>query len=259
MTNAFKHHDIEMTDDVYGAMLTDAPVKYRIVIWGVFAFFAAMIAWSSVASLDRVTRGEGKVIPSSQIQLIQSLDGGILQAMYVQEGQLVKQGEPLARIDDTRFRSEFAQQEEEVSSLTANTIRMQTELDSIELVPAAPTWQKQIQITIQPLTFPATLEAAEPELIARQKQEYQGRLLDLKNKLEILARQILQKQQESQEIDSKIRTLSDSYGLIKRELKITVPLAKKGHCFRNRSAQARTPSERCKRRAQFSSPYAAQN
>ncbi|MBV7300892.1 HlyD family type I secretion periplasmic adaptor subunit [Enterovibrio paralichthyis] len=228
MTNAFKREDIEMTDDLYGAMLTDAPVRYRMVIWGVFAFFAAIITWASLASLDRVTRGEGKVIPSSQIQLIQSLDGGILQAMYVQEGQLVKQGEPLARIDDTRFRSDFAQQEEEVSSLRANVIRMQAELNSITLLPDAPSWREQIEINLKPVVFPETLSDNEPELIARQQLEYQGRLMDLKNRLEILARQILQKQQESQEIDCKLRTLSGSYGLISRELKITVPLAKKG-------------------------------
>lgn len=228
MTNALKRDDIEMTDDVYGAMLTDAPVRYRLVIWGVFAFFAAIITWAAFASLDRVTRGEGKVIPSSQVQLIQSLDGGILQAMYVREGQLVKQGEPLARIDDTRFRSDFAQQEEEVSSLRANIIRMRQELNSIQLFPNAPSWQDQIAITLSPVTFPEDLENAEPSLVAGQRQEYEGRLLDLKNRLEILARQLLQKQQESQEIESKIRTLSDSYGLIKRELKITIPLARKG-------------------------------
>ncbi|MDF2185177.1 HlyD family type I secretion periplasmic adaptor subunit [Grimontia hollisae] len=228
MTNALKRDDIEMTDDVYGAMLTDAPVRYRLVIWWVFAFFVAIITWAAFASLDRVTRGEGKVIPSSQVQLIQSLDGGILQAMYVQEGQLVKQGEPLARIDDTRFRSDFAQQEEEVSSLRANIIRMRSELRSIKLSPAAPNWREQIAITLSPLEFPSELEESEPALIEGQRQEYEGRLLDLKNRLEILARQILQKQQESQEVESKIRTLSNSFGLIKRELKITIPLARKG-------------------------------
>ncbi|WP_028023808.1 HlyD family type I secretion periplasmic adaptor subunit [Enterovibrio calviensis] len=228
MTNTLKRHDLEMTDDVYGAMLTDAPLRYRIVIWGVFAFFSVMLVWSNFASLDRMTRGEGKVIPSSQVQLIQSLDGGILQAMYVQEGQLVQQGEPLARIDDTRFRSDLAQQEEEVSSLRANIIRMQAELGSITLKPTAPNWREQIQIVISPLEFPVALASEEPDLIAGQRQEYEGRLLDLKNRLEILARQIQQKQQERQEIDSKLRTLSDSYGLISRELKITVPLAKKG-------------------------------
>ncbi|OEE85695.1 hemolysin secretion protein D [Enterovibrio norvegicus FF-162] len=228
MTNPLKRDDIEMTDDVYGAMLTDAPLRYRMVIWGVFIFFAVMLVWSNFASLDRMTRGEGKVIPSSQVQLIQSLDGGILQAMYVQEGQLVQQGEPLARIDDTRFRSDLAQQEEEEFSLRANILRMQTELKSIQLTPTAPNWREQIQITMLPLEFPTQLESAEPALIARQRQEYAGRLVDLKNKVEILARQIQQKQQERQEIDSKLRTLSNSYGLINRELKITIPLAKKG-------------------------------
>ncbi|WP_028021883.1 HlyD family type I secretion periplasmic adaptor subunit [Enterovibrio calviensis] len=228
MTSRIKRDDIDMTDDVYGAMLTDAPVRYRAVIWGVFAFFVCIITWSAFASLDRVTRGEGKVIPSSQIQLIQSLDGGILQAMYVQEGELVKQGEPLALIDDTRFRSDFAQQEEEVFSLRANIFRMRAELSSIVLDTTASSWQEQITVSLKVIDFSNDLSELEPELVARQRQEYEGRILDLNNRLAILGRQILQKQHEIQEIDSKVKSLSDSFALIKRELKITIPLAKKG-------------------------------
>jgi len=104
-----RHTDLDMIDDVYGAMMTDAPLRYRAVVWGALLLVASFIVWASFAELDRVTRGSGKVIPSSHVQLIQSLDGGILQAMFVDEGQLVEKGMPLARIDDTRFRSDLAQ------------------------------------------------------------------------------------------------------------------------------------------------------
>jgi adhesin transport system membrane fusion protein len=116
--------DLEMADDVYGAIFV----------------------WAYFAELDRVTRGEGKVIPSTQVQIIQSLDGGILQELYVKEGMSVNKGQMLARIDDTRFRSDMAQQNKEVDALRADIIRLRTELTSI-LVADVPNWRLQIKIS----------------------------------------------------------------------------------------------------------------
>lgn len=228
MTKRLKSNELEMTDDVYGAMMISAPVRYRIIIWALVAMVAAFVTWAAMSSLDQVTRGDGKVIPSSQVQVIQSLDGGILQAMYIKEGMIVTEGQPLARIDDTRFRSDVAQQEEEGSSLEANILRMQQELASIELAPVSENWREQIRVKKADLVFPSEMIAEEPELVSRQRLEYEGRLDDLSNKLEIQARQILQKQQETQELKTKIQTLKSSSKLVSRELDLTKPLAKKG-------------------------------
>ncbi len=185
MTKRLKSNELEMTDDVYGAMMISAPVRYRIIIWALVAMVAAFVTWAAMSSLDQVTRGDGKVIPSSQVQVIQSLDGGILQAMYIKEGMIVTEGQPLARIDDTRFRSDVAQQEEEGSSLEANILRMQQELASIELAPVSENWREQIRVKKADLVFPSEMIAEEPELVSRQRLEYEGRLDDLSNKLEI--------------------------------------------------------------------------
>ena len=134
--------------------------------------------------------------PSSQIQIIQSLDGGILQEIYVQEGGIVTKGQPLARIDDTRFRSDFDQQEQEVFGLQTNIIRMRTELDSIIISDMSSDWRQQVKITKQNLVFPQTIIDEEPELVKRQQEEYSIRLDNLSNQLEILVRQIQQRQQE---------------------------------------------------------------
>ncbi|MBO2676812.1 HlyD family type I secretion periplasmic adaptor subunit [Shewanella algae] len=220
--------DLEMVDDVYGAMMTDAPTSHRLIIWSLAIMMLCFLSWAYFASLDRVTKGTGKVIPSSQVQVIQSLDGGILKEMYVQEGMLVKQGEPLVRIDDTRFRSDAAQQEQEVYSLQANVIRLQAELNSIFISDMANDWREQLKITKIPLVFPAELAEKEPELVKRQQDEYAGRLDNLSNQVEIQARQIQQRQQETEELTSKIGTLSTSYRLVSRELELTKPLAQKG-------------------------------
>ncbi|GIU28271.1 type I protein secretion system MFP component AggB [Shewanella colwelliana] len=228
MSKHLTTHELEMVDDVYGAMMTDAPTSHRLIIWALSALALCFLLWAYFAELDQVTTGMGKVIPSSQIQVIQSLDGGIMQDLYVQEGMVVTKGQPLVRIDDTRFRSDFAQQEQEVYSLQANVLRLRTELNSITISDMASDWREQVKVVKQPLQFTQELVETEPDLVRRQTEEYEGRLDNLSNQLEILARQIQQKQQETQELASKISTLTTSFQLVTRELELTRPLADKG-------------------------------
>ncbi|MBE8168042.1 MAG: HlyD family type I secretion periplasmic adaptor subunit [Shewanella sp.] len=228
MSKKLNASDLEMVDDVYGAMMTDAPRAHRLIIWSFAGMMLCFAIWSYFSELDQVTTGVGKVIPSSQVQLIQSLDGGVLQELYVHEGMLVTKGQPLVRIDDTRFRSDYAQQEQEVVGLEANVIRLRAELDSIIVADSNTDWRKQVKINRQILIFPAELIAAEPELIQRQREEYKGRLDNLYNQLEILARQIQQRNQEVRELTSKIKTLNISHQLVIRELDLTRPLAETG-------------------------------
>lgn len=228
MSKHLTSQDLEMVDDVYGAMMTDAPASHRLTIWALTALAFTFLIWAYFAELDQVTTGMGKVIPSSQIQVIQSLDGGILQDMYVQEGLIVTKGQPLARIDATRFQSDFAQQEQEVNSLLTNVIRLKTELNSITISSIGTDWREQVKILPQALVFPQLLETNEPELTKRQREEYLGRIDNLSNQLEIQARQIQQRNQEIQELASKIRTLTTSFQLVSRELELTRPLADKG-------------------------------
>jgi adhesin transport system membrane fusion protein len=218
--------DLEMADDIYGAILTQAPSIHRLTIWSLAALFVCFFVWAYFAELDRVTRGEGKVIPSTQMQIIQSLDGGVLQELYVKEGMLVKKGQLLARIDDTRFRSDMAQQDKEVDSLRADIIRLQTELTSI-LVTDVPNWKLQINISKLRLKFPDDLNKNSPKLVLYQQDEYLGRLNKLENKVAIHGHKIIQRQQEIKDQNSKIETLKVSLELLERELTLIRPLAEK--------------------------------
>jgi len=218
--------DLEMADDVYGAIVTQAPSVHRLTIWSLAALFICFFVWAYFAELDRVTRGQGKVIPSTQVQIIQSLDGGILQELYVKEGMAVKKGQILARIDDTRFRSDMAQQNKEVDALRADIIRLRAELSSI-LVADVADWTRQIMITKKALKFPADLQENSEKLVLRQQDEYNGRLNNLENQIDIQGHQIKQRQQEIKELDSKIDTFITSLKLANRELALTRPLAVK--------------------------------
>ena len=218
--------DLEMADDVYGAMLTEVPSLHRLIIWSMAAFLLSFIVWAYFSALDQVTSGTGKVIPSSQVQIIQTLDGGVLQKWFVQEGMQVTKDQPIARIDDTRFRSDFAEQKQEVDSLRANIIRLRAELSSI-LVGNSVDWKQQIEITKQVPVYPDDLNKNAELLVIRQQEEYSGRLDNLINQLAIQGQQIQQREQEITELESKINTLGISYRLANKELALTRPLAEK--------------------------------
>ncbi|MFT4993261.1 MAG: adhesin transport system membrane fusion protein [Paraglaciecola sp.] len=218
--------DLEMADDVYGAMLTEVPSLHRLIIWSMAGLLFSFIVWAYFAALDQVTSGTGKVIPSSQIQIIQSLDGGVLEELFVQEGMQVTKEQPIARIDDTRFRSDFAEQKQEVDSLRANIIRLRAELSSI-LIGSNDDWQLQIQINKHPLAYPADLKASAGTMIKQQQDEYAGRLDNLINQVAIQGQQIKQREQEITELVSKIKTLDISYRLANKELDLTRPLAER--------------------------------
>ena len=79
----------------------------HLLLFVIAAFFVIFFAWASWAELDEVTRGEGKVIPSSQVQVVQNLEGGIVAGIAVREGAIVEQGEVLVRIDNVRAASEL--------------------------------------------------------------------------------------------------------------------------------------------------------
>ena len=218
--------DIDMADDVYGAMLTEAPSIHRLTIWALAALLVTFVVWAYYAALDQVTSGEGRVVPSSQTQIVQSLDGGILEELYVTEGMSVLKGQPIARIDSTRFQSDVNQQKQEVDSLRANIIRLRAELSSI-LVGDDKEWKLQIRIARKEVIFTNDLKSKMPDLVARQQQEYHGRLDSLVNQLAIQGSKIEQKSHEIDELDSKIATLQRSYEFANKELLLTRPLAEK--------------------------------
>ena len=82
--------DDQPLPEVEKALIDDAPRIVRLTIWGVIGFFVFLLLWAHFAIIDEVTKGEGKAIPSSRIQKIQNLEGGIVAQIYVHEGQIVE-------------------------------------------------------------------------------------------------------------------------------------------------------------------------
>src|SRR5690606_6345428 len=86
-----------------------------------------MIIWASYAQIDELVRGQGKVIPSKQLQIVQNLEGGILDQIYVEEGQQVSKGQVLMKLDDTQFNSSFQERKQAEFAIQGNIARLQAE------------------------------------------------------------------------------------------------------------------------------------
>ncbi|WED23552.1 HlyD family type I secretion periplasmic adaptor subunit [Vibrio sp. JC009] len=222
--------ELEYLDDKTAALLLKTPKNARILLWVMVLFFIFAIAWASWAQIDKVTVGEGKVIPSSQLQVVQNLEGGLVKKILVREGQSVDEGQQLILIDDTRFRSDFREREQQVANLTAGVLQLSASITSVQINEkvSARNWAKSVQINFNKLSFPPNLKESQPNLVQRQMDEYKQDLENLQNQLSVLTQQVKQKQQELIEIRSRARNLRKSYNFAKEEFEITKPLADEG-------------------------------
>jgi adhesin transport system membrane fusion protein len=97
-----------------------------IIVASAVAFFLFLI-WASLAQVDEVTRGEGKVIPSSKLQVITAADPATVSQIYVRSGQRVHKGQLLARLDNPESSSQLGQLQAETESLEARASRLTAE------------------------------------------------------------------------------------------------------------------------------------
>ncbi|RJG42043.1 HlyD family type I secretion periplasmic adaptor subunit [Motilimonas pumila] len=221
--------ELDFVDETSAAALLNTAVRARLLLWFMLLFVIVGLVWAYFAELDEVTVGSGKVIPSSQVQIVQNLEGGILKEIFVAEGDVVDVGQALMRIDDTKFRSDFREQEQQVLSLTSDIVRLRAEIASVQIQKddALP-WQAQVVIQPQTLPYAEVFLTSYPEQIQAETIRYEQSIASLNNQLLITAQQIAQKAQELVETESKVMHLKQSYNLVKKELSLTRPLAREG-------------------------------
>ena len=110
--------------DADWAILEQKPNRPRVFVWTLLALADCAVLRAALARVDEVSRGEGKVIPSGQNQHLQSLDGGVVSEILVKEGQVVKKGQLLLKVDNTRFVSSLRENQAQYLSLLAKAARL---------------------------------------------------------------------------------------------------------------------------------------
>lgn len=108
----------------------EAPKNINAIYYSVLVLFILFLTWAHLSKIEEITRGDGKVIPSSRVKTIQSLDGGIISAFYVKDGDLVKQGQVLIKLDDTRFGADYNQNYAQLMGLIAEIARLKTQINN---------------------------------------------------------------------------------------------------------------------------------
>lgn len=203
-------HADEPLPELSKALVEDAPRVVRLTIWGLIGFFIFLVSWAHFAKIDEVTRGDGKAIPSSKIQKIQNLEGGIVAELYVHEGQIVKVGDPLVRLDDTRFVSNVGETEAERLGWQLRVDRLVAETDG------------------KPLVISDEIRSKVPSQADSELSLYQSRQQQLADEVAGLQQQLVQKQQELREFQSKQDQFRSSLNLLRQEIAMSEPLVAQG-------------------------------
>jgi adhesin transport system membrane fusion protein len=202
--------DAEFMSEVSAATLESAHRTGHSLLFLTLIFFVVAGWWAKTTSLDEVTRGEGKIVPSSKVQVIQNLEGGILAEVLVAEGEIVGKGQLLLKIDDTRFSSSFRETQLKYFELLARTARLEAESEGKQLV------------------LPEEVSEKQPALAADEQALYQTRQLELQSAIQVLRQQELQRKQELIEREAKQAQLKRSFELSDQELKMSEPLVAAG-------------------------------
>lgn len=202
--------DAPFMSDSNAAVIIGASRSSHLILVFTAIFIVVALTWAAYANLDEVTRGEGKVIPSAKIQVVQNLEGGILTEILVQEGDYVDKDQPLLRLDDIRFSSSYKETRSKYLTLLARSARFFAEANDT------------------PVEIPAIVWQEDPELARNETALFESRANSLQSSINILRQQEAQTKQELAEHNAQENKLSRSYALVKQELDMSAPLEADG-------------------------------
>ena len=181
--------DFAFANDIRAAAALRTPRTSRMLLLTFLALLLTFLVWAHFAVLDEVKRGNGKVVPSRQTQVVQTLEGGIVGEILVQEGAIVQQSQLLMRIDDTKFASEFGEIRERRAAMAARVARLEAEARGREV------------------TFPDQLDKVVPASVATETSVFKMRAQKLAQDVDVLNQQVTR--------------LTGSLKLLDRELALT--------------------------------------
>jgi membrane fusion protein, adhesin transport system len=225
--------ELDLITDIRTTILVQSPRGGRAIIWMTLILFSLLLYWMYISEIDEITRGNGKVIPSSQIQMVQNLEGGILAEILVREGDIVQKDQLLMRLDQTRFSAPYQETRLKYLALLARAARLRAESLGTSgppsVVPEASTKPGARPLTPHPqVTMPEEVIKDNPEIAFREQQLYATRQEKLLTTVAILEEQSLQRRHELAELEEKLRELERTYAILKKEIDLTRPLVAQG-------------------------------
>lgn len=201
--------DVQFMSEVDAALHRAGHPYAYLLSCAIFGVFAIFFVWAAFAPLDEVTRGQGQVIPSQRVQVIQNLEGGILRELLVHESQIVEKGDVLLRIDNEAAESFYRDALGKSVEHQIAIARLEAELEGRDPV------------------YPAELMTEWPQVVENQADVYRARRQQVAVEQRVLEAQLHQKEQEIEEMTSRKRQLEDSLRVAVEQREIARPLMEK--------------------------------
>ncbi|MCL2590419.1 MAG: HlyD family type I secretion periplasmic adaptor subunit [Betaproteobacteria bacterium] len=202
--------ELNWGDEADWARLQQEPLRARRLLRIVVIVVIVLLVWAAFAPLDQVTRGTGKVIPSSQVQVIQAVDPGLVEVILVREGQEVEAKQLLLQIDQSRYKSESGATDAKRLSLMAKVTRLQALSDG------------------KPFIMPDEVLTQAPDTAAQEQEHYRSSLDEAAQQLSIVRQQLTQREQELKETEASHIQAVNGLKLAKEELDKNEPLLETG-------------------------------
>ncbi|QOY52753.1 HlyD family type I secretion periplasmic adaptor subunit [Candidatus Sulfurimonas baltica] len=206
----YTKNDYSFMNSLSAAVLEQTPSKMSRVVKIWLLTVIAFLTWASLAEIDEITRGDGDVIPYGQNKIIQNLEGGIVESILVQEGQIVKAGEVILKINNAKSTSTSRTNEMNYYELEAKKIRLYAQANQLEFVSPVvedPEFQKQIKLS--------------QNLYNSNKKEFIAKDSSFVNQIE-------QKKQAYKEASARVYSLEKSLEFVTEEIEMTAPMVKEG-------------------------------
>jgi len=201
---------LDWAADADWAQLQQEPLRARYLLRIAAVVVVLLIVWAAYAEVDEVTRGEARVVPTSQVQIVQSVDGGVVTEILVREGQQVQPGQLLLRVDPTRFVSNLGESRAMQLALQAKAERLQALIQGRAFNP------------------PAELTREAPQLVAQERAAYDAKRAEIASQIGITQSQLGQRQQELNEARARKEQAERGLELAQRELDATRPMVRSG-------------------------------
>jgi adhesin transport system membrane fusion protein len=201
---------------MHGTHLEDLATRIKprsasnMLLWIVVAFCVAFFAWAALTKLDRTVRGEGRVIPSSQLQVVSNLEGGVVQDILVRAGQRVRAGDVLIRLDRTQTGAEFGSGEATITGLIVKIARLRAE------------------ILDQRPVYPNATDPGVADQIRIEESLHASRLAELQGILGAGQARMSQAERAVAESEANYRSRTSAYHERQTEVRMIRPLVERG-------------------------------
>lgn len=204
------HDEFEFANDIKAAQQVRAPSLAWLMLLIIFVIIFAGLYWAQWAVLDEVTTGSGRVIPSSQMQVVQTLEGGIVGKILISEGDTVEKNQIIMQIDDTGFASRLGEIMQRRWARKAEVTRLEAEATGTETLSLDPELVKQA-----------------PQSVLSEQQSFRARRARLDDEISVLKQQLLQRRSELIELRAREAKLTATQKPLQRELALTKELYSK--------------------------------